>query len=69
MHHAVDALEEKPVVVAIDLGGGSRLHELSPFRTGHGEGRLDELLDWMERRLMPKLALTQALDPRHRSSR
>ena len=39
-------------MVATDHGGASRVHELSPFRTGDSEGQLDELLDWMERRLM-----------------
>lgn len=56
VHEAVDTLEPKPVVVALDHGGPSRLHELSPFRTGDSEGRLDELLDFVERRLMPKVA-------------
>lgn len=40
------------MVVAIDHGGASRVHELSPFRTGDSEGRLDELVDWRVRRLM-----------------
>lgn len=47
---------EPPVIVALDHGGPSRLHELSPFAAAESDGRLDELLDWMEKRLMPMVA-------------
>ena len=59
VHHAIDALAQErppPIVVGLDHGGRARLHELSPFRAADSDGRLDELLDWMERRLMPMVA-------------
>jgi predicted alpha/beta superfamily hydrolase len=57
VHHSVEAMgQAAPIVVGLDHGGQARLHELSPFRAADSDGRLDELLDWMERRLMPMVA-------------
>jgi enterochelin esterase-like enzyme len=59
LHHAVQGLvhegADAPIVVALDHGGSSRLDELSPFSTGDCQGRAEDTLRWLERRLMPKI--------------
>lgn len=59
LHEAVEKLAQRgippPVVVAVDHGGVHRLTELSPWEWGESQGKLDVLLDWIVRRLLPEL--------------
>ena len=50
-----------PAIVGVDHGGQDRIHELGPWSTEHGSGKLDALLDWMTGWLAPELERTHGL--------
>jgi enterochelin esterase-like enzyme len=59
LHRAVRDLVDQslvaPVLVGIDHGGPSRMHELSPFVGNGSEGRFEELLAWVTGDLVPQV--------------
>ena len=61
LHGAVERLAHgsrrlAPIVIGVDHGGESRIHELSPFMVADQAGQIDRLLDWLTGSLMPRLA-------------
>ncbi len=59
LHHAVHDLTEAgkvaPVIVGIDHGNESRVHELSPFACDESNGQARDLLHWIVHELRPRI--------------
>jgi predicted alpha/beta superfamily hydrolase len=59
IHEAAEKLARSgrpvPVIIGIDHGGASRIHELSPFAWEGKPGQIPVLLDWITGALMPAL--------------